>query len=70
MPIRHLLGDVKIKFSIATKRMESAIIGSTMSGGATTIFFILITSVIECATVNAVDFLIIVFILVVAWHEL
>jgi hypothetical protein len=41
------------KFSTATKQIDKAIIGSTRSGGATMMFFILKARVIVCAMVKA-----------------
>ena len=48
-----LLIHVRIMFSIATNKIDSAMIGSTTGAGATITFFKLRASVTEWATVKA-----------------
>lgn len=52
--IRQGFSSLNSKFSIATNKIDSAMMGSTIAGGATRMFFMLRANVIECATVNAV----------------
>ena len=51
--MRNGFSLLKTIFSTAINTIESAIIGSTMAGGAAIMFFILSIKVMVCAIVNA-----------------